>query len=173
MKYVIARRIGRRPNVNAIELDSDNILTPATGDRYIINGTGDNDFAGQDMKIAQYNGTSWTFIQPQDGDIVYVDALNSNYQYDADTNTWNEASVPDQELEIEDLVVSVDSKLTLGTEPRGKVEVTVFDINTGEYKITLVSDLTNTDMSITGTEITLVSASYNGDRAVVKYLKNL
>lgn len=57
-----------------IELDSANIVGPSVGDRYLINGTGVNDFAGQDNKIAEWDGSAWTFsAAPEAGWAISVD----------------------------------------------------------------------------------------------------
>lgn len=48
-------------------------LTPATGDRYLINGIGAGAWAGQDNNIATWNGTSWDFTAPSTGMRVGAD----------------------------------------------------------------------------------------------------
>ena len=61
-----------QPSVLDIVLDSATV-TPNSGDRYLINGFGVNDFAGQDNKIAEYNGATYEFITPTTGMFVSVD----------------------------------------------------------------------------------------------------
>jgi hypothetical protein len=77
-----------QPSVLDIELDSDNISSPSTGDRYLINGTGLNDFAGQDNKIAEWNGSSWDFTTPTTGMFVSVDD-ESDRLYNYGGSSWS------------------------------------------------------------------------------------
>lgn len=46
--------------VNDIRLNATG-LTPVTGDRYLINGTGTGAFAGHNYEIAEWTGAAWTF----------------------------------------------------------------------------------------------------------------
>ncbi len=48
-------------------------LTPATGDRYLINGTGVGAWNGQDNNIAEWNGTGWDYTVPTTGMRVGAD----------------------------------------------------------------------------------------------------
>ena len=48
-------------------------LTPATGDRYLINGTGAGAWAGQDNNIAEWNGSAWIYTNPTTGMRVGAD----------------------------------------------------------------------------------------------------
>ncbi len=65
-------------------LDSSLIVSPALDDRYLILGTGSNDFLGHDNEIAQWNGSAWEFITPDEGFQVPVeDESNANYRYTA------------------------------------------------------------------------------------------
>lgn len=58
-------------------LDADIVdptaLTPSTGDRYLINGTGAGAWAGQDNNIAEWDGTQWVFTTPTTGTFVSAD----------------------------------------------------------------------------------------------------
>jgi len=70
-------------------LDKDTLdpsgLTPSTGDRYWIGGTGAGDWSGHDYEIAQYNGSGWNFEAVTDGDAAFVTDENVVYFYDGDT----------------------------------------------------------------------------------------
>lgn len=69
-------------------------LTPSTGDRYWIGGTGVGAWSGHDYEIAEYNGSGWDFEAVTDGDMAYVtDATyNTFYFYDADTTSLKKLS---------------------------------------------------------------------------------
>jgi len=57
-------------------------LTPATGDRYLINGVGAGVWAGKDNQIAEWNGTGWTYTIPSTGMKVGSVANSTGvYQY--------------------------------------------------------------------------------------------
>ncbi len=63
------------------------------GYRYIVDGTGLNDWAGHDNEIAQYNGVGvpgWLFITPTDEDVVFDESDSLTYQFDSGTGTWIE-----------------------------------------------------------------------------------
>ena len=62
-------------------------LTPSTGDRYWIGGTGEGDWEGHDYEIAQWNGSAWEFEEVTDGDAAFVTDENKYYYYDADTTS--------------------------------------------------------------------------------------
>lgn len=49
-------------------------LTPSTGDRYLINGTGAGAWTGQDNNIAEWDGSAWQFTTPTTGMFVASDA---------------------------------------------------------------------------------------------------
>jgi len=55
--------------------------SPATGARYLINGTGTGAWAGQDYKIAEYNGASWDFTTVTTGTFVSVDDETDGIYY--------------------------------------------------------------------------------------------
>jgi hypothetical protein len=55
--------------------------SPSTGDRYLINGTGTDAWAGHDYAIAEWNGSSWDFTAPTTGTFVSVDDDNQNLWY--------------------------------------------------------------------------------------------
>jgi len=51
--------------------------TPSTGDRYLINGTGQGDWTGHDNQIAEWNGSSWVYTTPTVGTFVSADNESS------------------------------------------------------------------------------------------------
>lgn len=46
---------------------------PTTGDRYIVAATATGAWVGQEEKIAEWNGSSWDFITPDEGTAVFVE----------------------------------------------------------------------------------------------------
>lgn len=64
-------------------------LSPSTGDRYLINGTGAGDFLGHDYDIAEYNGTGWDFTTPTTGTRVGVDDESGRLYYFGGTGPWS------------------------------------------------------------------------------------
>jgi hypothetical protein len=50
-------------------------VSPSAGDRYLVIATATGAFAGQEDKIAEYNGTGYTFITPTTGTHLAVDDL--------------------------------------------------------------------------------------------------
>jgi len=83
---LLAAMVGLLPQtyVLARVTDSDDLVTKSDGQRWLIDGTGANDFEGQDNKVATWNsGTStWTFETPAAGWILM------SYEYpDPDVQT--------------------------------------------------------------------------------------
>lgn len=82
------------PNVKGLYVDSTDVnVDEIHGYRYIINGTGLNDWLGHDNQIAQYNGVGtpgWLFITPVDGDVAYDENSLTFYQFDGGSGTWSE-----------------------------------------------------------------------------------
>ena len=68
-------------------IDKDLLAPPggeSTGDRYIVagaGGTSTGDWAGEEEKIAVFNGSGWDFITPSKGTAVYIDDEVSQYNY--------------------------------------------------------------------------------------------
>lgn len=62
--------------------------SPATGDRYLINGTGTGAWASNSNNIAQWSGSAWVFTAPIDGMAVYSDASGTLFLYNAGSTTW-------------------------------------------------------------------------------------
>ena len=70
-----------KDSVLSVELDSANISSPSTGDRYLINGTGLNDFATHDNKIAEWDGAAWEFTACTTGTFVSADDETDRIYY--------------------------------------------------------------------------------------------
>lgn len=49
-------------------------ITPSTGDRYLINGTGAGAWVGQNNNIAEWDGSAWQYTSPSTGMFVASDA---------------------------------------------------------------------------------------------------
>jgi hypothetical protein len=65
-------------------LDADTLTppgSPSTGDRYLINGTGAGGWAGQDDKIAEWDGSAWQYTDPTTGMFVSADDENDLVYY--------------------------------------------------------------------------------------------
>jgi len=74
------------------ELDA---LSPQAGDRYIVtDGTNAN-------KIAEYNGSAWTYITPSDNWTLIRKSNDKAYTYDGDTTSWIEVGgITQQEIDV-------------------------------------------------------------------------
>lgn len=84
----------------------DTLLTPNTGDRYLVSATptAEEAFEGYGNNIATYNGTGWDFTAPVTGfAVIAVDEPNSVYVYTGSAwvqKSW-EATVAGNGLEID------------------------------------------------------------------------
>jgi len=56
--------------------------------RYIINGTGANDWSGHDKEITYYDGAAWQFITASEGWICWVNDEDKYYKFDG--TDWTE-----------------------------------------------------------------------------------
>jgi hypothetical protein len=65
-------------------------VSPSTGDRYLVIATATGAWAGNEEKIASYNGSSWDFITPSKGYTVHDDESGYDLLYDAayPAGTW-------------------------------------------------------------------------------------
>lgn len=108
---------------------------PSTGDRYIVASVATGAWAGQEDDIAEWNGTSWDFITPSEGFIVYIDDENSAYTFDG--AAWV-MGIPGAgggvSLEDEGTPVTGTPHTTLNFTGAG---VTVTDAGSGEATVTI------------------------------------
>lgn len=54
---------------------------PVIGDRYIVNKNAGGNFEGYDNYIAEWGGSTWSFLEPSTEDIIYVTTLATKYIY--------------------------------------------------------------------------------------------
>ncbi len=47
--------------------------SPSSGDRYLVGSSGSGAWSGKDDKIAEYNGSSWDFTDPNEGMHVFIE----------------------------------------------------------------------------------------------------
>jgi hypothetical protein len=67
----------------------DSTLASAVkGNRYIIGGTGANDWTGHDNEITYYDGAAWQFVAPSEGWICWVEDEDKFYKFDG--SSWSE-----------------------------------------------------------------------------------
>lgn len=65
-------------------------VSPAVGDRYIVNPTGLGAWTTHDNEIAEWNGTIWVFFVPDNGTVTKVEDENLWYMSDgAAWSIWN------------------------------------------------------------------------------------
>ncbi len=81
-------------------------LTPATGDRYLIAGTGAGAWTGHDNEIAEWDGSAWFYDDPATGDVVKVLDEGEWYMYGG--TTWDEWNPPISHSALDDLNVIAD-----------------------------------------------------------------
>ena len=63
--------------------------SPSTGDRYVVTATATGAWAGQENDIAEWNGSSWDFITPNNGDAVIDVSELSNGFYIFNGSSWS------------------------------------------------------------------------------------
>lgn len=95
-------------------------LTPTAGDTYLVSNAGAVDvWTGQEGKLATFNGTSWTFTQPEHGSRVVADAPTAGqpahvYSYDSGAGTWSSDGEAPPHLSARDSVrAKVDDALSM------------------------------------------------------------
>ncbi len=64
-----------------ISFPSSPPLSPSTGDRYLVSGVAQGAWAGQENKVAEWDGMSWAFTAPVTNAIVLVLDTLTNYRY--------------------------------------------------------------------------------------------
>jgi hypothetical protein len=121
--------------------------SPSVGDRYLIDatlGTPTGAWAGQENKIAQYNGSGWDFIEPSTGMFVSVDDENTALYYYGGTS-WTakyfEATTASTGLEK----VGMDIRIASSAKGSGiQLSSGTFSIQCGKENLTLTAtDITN------------------------------
>jgi len=75
-KYVDDVVNGEEWQDSVIDILSAPPVSPSAGDRYLVGASATGDFLGQEDKIAEFNGSIWTFISPVTGFKVSSDAEN-------------------------------------------------------------------------------------------------
>lgn len=100
--------------------------SPATGDRYLINGVGTGAWAGQDYNIAMWDGTVWMFATKREGMLVWVKDENKFYCYDGsnwsaiESHEHSNKTLLDSYTQSEaDLADAVSKKHAAGSETVG------------------------------------------------------
>jgi hypothetical protein len=85
--YINGRKIKTSSHLSVIsrQFNSNNILTLLSGDRYWIDGVGQEDFFNQDYNIAIYEDGIWRFEETQVGSLAYVEEDEEYYYYDGST----------------------------------------------------------------------------------------
>ena len=103
-----------------------------TGSRYLVTATATGVFAGQENKLAEFDGVSWQFVVPEKGMITYAIAEDRLYVYDDEgTGTWNWSGVDSVDLDYD----NSDSELN-ATSVKGAIDEIV------ERSLIYDSDLT-------------------------------
>jgi len=76
--------------INALDFDLDTPPGgPSKGDTYILEGgSASGDWAGEDGKIAVFDGTSWVFVDPDSSMIAYIDDTKERWAYDGNESEW-------------------------------------------------------------------------------------
>jgi len=55
--------------------------SPSAGDRYIVHSSGSGDWTGQDNNIAEWDGSAWNFIIPDEGTALWIEDEDKNYTF--------------------------------------------------------------------------------------------
>jgi len=89
----VARAIGEgRAAIHQYPVDEHGVDTPpgspTTGYRVIVGDSPTGDFVGHAGEIAQYDGSAWVFIAPQEGTESYAKAQGNIYRQTASSAPW-------------------------------------------------------------------------------------
>lgn len=93
-RYIVETDANNTQLVAVLDLQTDSTdpgVTASHGNRYLINGTGLNDWAGHDQEIAEYNGVGvpgWVFTTPVDKDVVTDSSTGDVYQFNQGLGIW-------------------------------------------------------------------------------------
>lgn len=63
-------------------------ISPSDGDRYIIPSSGTGDWSGKEGQIAEWNGSSWDYIYPNEGFALHVEDEATNYNFPSSGTGW-------------------------------------------------------------------------------------
>ncbi len=66
---------------SVLEHRSDPPSSPSTGDRYLVNENATGDWDGYEDQIAEWDGSSWKFFEPNDGWTVWIEDENKSRVY--------------------------------------------------------------------------------------------
>ena len=88
--YVDSKIQGLDWQASVLDIRNDPPSSPSTGDRYIIGDDPTGDWYGEHEKIAEWDGSDWIIIEPNEGFTVWVEANNKSYVYndEYDTGEW-------------------------------------------------------------------------------------
>ena len=94
-KYVddVAATLEWQDSVLDADILNPSALTPSTGDRYLINGTGAGAWTGQDNNIAEWDGSAWVYTSPTTGMRVGADDEPNVAFYLFGGSTWEAKQV--------------------------------------------------------------------------------
>ncbi len=132
----------------------DGIISPSTGERYIINdGVNIN-------QIAQYNGSSWDYTSPQENWTLMRESNDRGYTYDVDSTDsfkWVFAGIK----QTESFIVE---KFTLsGTDiTNKKVTLTYAPTNANYVKLTVIGGCEQENTVDFGVNTSTKEVSWNG-----------
>ena len=76
------------PVLNILNTPPDN---PTKGDRYLIGTSPTGAWSGKSNYIAYWDGSSWIFIAPKEGMVLYN--KNDKYFYEYKSSTWGKVEV--------------------------------------------------------------------------------
>jgi hypothetical protein len=86
-----------------------------TGSRYLVKATATGVFAGQENKLAEFDGVSWQFVVPEKGMITYAIAEDRLYVYDDEgTGTWSWSGVDSVDLDYDNADSELDATSVKG-----------------------------------------------------------
>ena len=142
--------------------------SPSEGDRVLITGgTATGDFAGEEEKIAVYNGTSWDFVTPEANWAVMNSDNDAGYTYSVAEGEWVQFTGAGQlsggdGIDITGNTVSVDEGRGL-TFVGGELEVDVL----GTGGLTKTAGVESDQLAIlpdetTGVTVAPIGLSTNG-----------
>jgi len=73
--------------ITQVEEDPTSI-SPSEGDRYIVPSSGTGDWSSHVGEIAEWDGSQWTYILPNEGYTTHVEDEGSNYTFPSSGTGW-------------------------------------------------------------------------------------